>query len=57
MTKKQAMTAASAPAEFLPTCGGVYHVENGVVTVLEGGPVVDAPAQAAPDEQAKEGTA
>ena len=55
MTKNQAKPAAIAPAEFLPTHGGVYHVDNGVVTVLEGGPAVDTPATEV--EQPKEGAA
>lgn len=58
MNKNQTKPAASAPAEFLPTHGGVYHVDNGVVTVLEGGlaakPAIEPATQV---EQPKEGAA
>lgn len=58
MNKNQPKQAAE-PAEFLPTHGGVYHVDNGVVTVLEGGHALETPASqpATPLEQTKEGAA
>lgn len=59
MRSTKTETVAPVAAEFTPTHGGVYQVDNGVVTVLVGGPAQDTPAIEATTqtEQTKEGAA
>jgi hypothetical protein len=47
MSRKPTTTAADAPAHPLPTSGGCYTVEDGVLTPIAPGEA-DAPADPAP---------